>query len=91
MRVNRGPAFAIVGCTAASRNFDAVIFGYYDGGNPMYAGRTRSGFMRSMKECRWLKPLPWGSSSSWRFSSTFDRRLEMASSDFFGNLLSWPR
>jgi ATP-dependent DNA ligase len=44
MRVNRGQAFVIAGYTTASRSFDALVFGYYDGGRLLYAGRTRSGF-----------------------------------------------
>jgi bifunctional non-homologous end joining protein LigD len=43
MRVNRGQAFVIAGYTLGLKNFDAVVFGYYDGGKLMYAGRTRSG------------------------------------------------
>jgi ATP-dependent DNA ligase len=44
MRANRGQAFVIAGYTLASRTFDAVVFGYYAGGQLLYAGRTRSGF-----------------------------------------------
>jgi DNA ligase D-like protein (predicted ligase) len=44
MRVNRERAFVTAGYTPASRNFDTIVFGYYDGGRLMYAGRTRSGF-----------------------------------------------
>jgi ATP-dependent DNA ligase len=50
MRVNRGQAFVIGGYTPASKNFDAVVFGYYDGGKLMYAGRTRSGFTPSLRD-----------------------------------------
>jgi bifunctional non-homologous end joining protein LigD len=49
MRVNREQAFVIGGYTPASRNFDALVFGYYDGGKLMYAGRTRSGFTPSSR------------------------------------------
>jgi len=34
----------IAGYTTGPRNFDAIVFGYYDGIKLMYAGRTRSGF-----------------------------------------------
>jgi hypothetical protein len=50
MRVNRGQAFVIAGYTPASRNFDTVIFGYYDGGKLVYAGRTRNGFTPSSRD-----------------------------------------
>jgi bifunctional non-homologous end joining protein LigD len=41
MRVNRGQEFVLGGYTAAARNFDALIFGYYRDGDLLYAGRTR--------------------------------------------------
>jgi bifunctional non-homologous end joining protein LigD len=44
MRVNRGQPFVIAGYTPASKGFDTVIFGYYEAGTLMYAGRTRNGF-----------------------------------------------
>jgi DNA ligase D-like protein (predicted ligase) len=50
MRVNQGQALVIAGYTLGARNFDAVVFGYYDGGNLMYAGRTRSGFTPASRE-----------------------------------------
>jgi ATP-dependent DNA ligase len=50
MRVNQVQAFVIAGYTPASRNFDSVVFGYYDGGKLMYAGRTRSGFTPSSRD-----------------------------------------
>jgi ATP-dependent DNA ligase len=50
MRINRRQAFVIAGYTLAPRNFDAVVFGYYDGGKLMYAGRTRSGFTPSARD-----------------------------------------
>jgi ATP-dependent DNA ligase len=34
----------------APKNFDAIVFGYYDGGKLMYAGRTRSGFTPSSRD-----------------------------------------
>ena len=49
MRVNREQSFVIGGYTPASRNFDALVFGYYEGGKLMYAGRTRSGFTPSSR------------------------------------------
>jgi bifunctional non-homologous end joining protein LigD len=44
MRVNRGQEFVIGGYTPGPHTFDALIFGYYQDGNLIYAGRTRSGF-----------------------------------------------
>jgi ATP-dependent DNA ligase len=45
MRVNQGQEFVIGGYTPASRNFDAVIFGYYDeAGQLVHVARTRNGF-----------------------------------------------
>ena len=44
MRFNRGQPFVIAGYTLASRAFDALVFGYYQDGKLLYAGRTRSGF-----------------------------------------------
>jgi bifunctional non-homologous end joining protein LigD len=44
MRVNRGQELVIGGYTIGSQPFDAVIAGYYDGDDLIYAARTRSGF-----------------------------------------------
>lgn len=44
MRINRAQAFVIGGYTNGGRTFDAVIFGYYEGGRLIYVARTRSGF-----------------------------------------------
>ncbi|MEO7273732.1 MAG: hypothetical protein ABIX28_18345 [Vicinamibacterales bacterium] len=44
MRVNRGQAFVIGGYTIGAPTFDALVFGYYEGGRLIYAARTRSGF-----------------------------------------------
>jgi hypothetical protein len=43
MRVNRGQEFVIGGYTIGATPFDALIFGYYDNGQLMYAARTRNG------------------------------------------------
>jgi ATP-dependent DNA ligase len=50
MRVNQGQDFVIAGYTPTPKNFDAVVFGYYDGGKLMYAGRTRNGFTPSLRD-----------------------------------------
>jgi bifunctional non-homologous end joining protein LigD len=44
MRINRGQEFVIGGYTPSGRNFDALIFGYYEGDKLLYAARTRNGF-----------------------------------------------
>ena len=36
MRVNRGQEFVIAGNTSSPKNFDAIIFGYYDGPKLIY-------------------------------------------------------
>jgi bifunctional non-homologous end joining protein LigD len=59
MRVNRGQEFVIGGYTPSNSNFDALIFGYYDGGNLRYVARTRNGFTPSTRQevFKRLKPL----------------------------------
>jgi ATP-dependent DNA ligase len=44
MRVNLGQEFVIGGYTPSDKNFDALVIGYYEGGNLPYAARTRNGF-----------------------------------------------
>jgi hypothetical protein len=43
MRVNQGQEF-VVGGYSTGNPFDALIFGYYEDGKLLYAGRTRAGF-----------------------------------------------
>jgi DNA ligase D-like protein (predicted ligase) len=50
MRVNKGQPFVVAGYTPSARNFDALVFGYFDVGLLMYAGRTRSGFTPALRE-----------------------------------------
>jgi DNA ligase D-like protein (predicted ligase) len=51
MRVNQGQEFVIGGYTPAGRNFDAIIFGYYDDQDRLlYVGRTRNGFTPATRE-----------------------------------------
>jgi len=50
MRINQEQEFVIGGYTPGSRTFDALIFGYYDGGHLLYAGRTRNGFTPILRE-----------------------------------------
>ena len=59
MRVNRGQEFVIGGYTPSDRNFDALIFGYYNNGKLQYVARTRNGFTPTSREQLFnkLKPL----------------------------------
>jgi bifunctional non-homologous end joining protein LigD len=50
MRVNKGQEFVIGGYTVASRTFDAVVFGYYEGTRLIYVARTRNGFTPQARE-----------------------------------------
>jgi bifunctional non-homologous end joining protein LigD len=50
MRVNRCQEFVIGGYTMGANGFDAVIFGYYDGGRLVYAGRARNGFTPASRD-----------------------------------------
>ena len=50
MRVNRGQEFVIAGYTVGPRNFDAVIFGYYQGDKLIYVTRTRNGFTPASRD-----------------------------------------
>jgi ATP-dependent DNA ligase len=58
MRINRGQQFVIGGYTLSDRNFDALIFGYYDDGKLQYAARTRNGFTPSSREQLFKKLQP---------------------------------
>jgi len=50
MRVNRGQEFVIGGYTLGAKNFDALIFGYYDGAKLIYVARCRNGFTPALRE-----------------------------------------
>jgi DNA ligase D-like protein (predicted ligase) len=50
MRLNQGQEFVIGGYTPSLQNFDALIFGYYDGDQLIYVARTRSGFTPASRE-----------------------------------------
>jgi bifunctional non-homologous end joining protein LigD len=50
MRVNRGQEFVVGGYTKGTKTFDALIFGYYEGGKLIYAARTRNGFTPVVRE-----------------------------------------
>jgi ATP-dependent DNA ligase len=50
MRVNQGQEFVIGGYTPTPKNFDALIFGYYEDGKLLYVARTRNGFTPSLRD-----------------------------------------
>jgi len=50
MRLNQGQEFVIGGYTPSSKNFDALVFGYYRGSDLIYAARTRNGFTPTSRE-----------------------------------------
>jgi ATP-dependent DNA ligase len=50
MRINQGQEFVIGGYTLAPKNFDALIFGYYEGDRLIYVARTRNGFTPALRD-----------------------------------------
>jgi ATP-dependent DNA ligase len=50
MRINQGQGFVIGGYTVGARTFDALILGYYEGNQLVYAARTRNGFTPDLRE-----------------------------------------
>jgi ATP-dependent DNA ligase len=59
MRVNQGQELVIGGYTPSPKNFDALVIGYYEGSNLIYAARTRNGFTPASRAelFRKIKPL----------------------------------
>ena len=59
MRINQGQELVVGGYTIGSRNFDALVLGYYEEGKLLYASRTRNGFTPALPEqlSRKMKPL----------------------------------
>ena len=59
MRVNAGQELVIGGYTPSSKNFDALVIGYYQDGKLIYAARTRNGFTPASRVelFKRLKPL----------------------------------
>src|SRR5882672_9044019 len=55
MRINRGQEFLIGGYTVGGSTFDALVFGYYEGGKLLYAARTRNGFTPSSRAALFRK------------------------------------
>lgn len=50
MRINRGQEFVIGGYTPGTRGFDALVIGYYQGNQLLYAARTRNGFTPVLRQ-----------------------------------------
>jgi DNA ligase D-like protein (predicted ligase) len=50
MRVNQGQEFVIGGYTVGGKNFDALIFGHYEGDRLLYVARTGNGFTPALRE-----------------------------------------
>ena len=50
MRVNQGQEFVIGGYTPSPKNFDALIFGYFESDQFLYVARTRNGFTPRSRE-----------------------------------------
>lgn len=50
MRINKGQKVVIGGYTPGPKTFDALIFGYYEGGKFLYAGRTRNGLTPMLRQ-----------------------------------------
>jgi bifunctional non-homologous end joining protein LigD len=49
MRIQTGQEFVIGGYTLGGITFDALIFGYYEGNELLYAARTRNGFTPGLR------------------------------------------
>jgi len=50
MRLNQGQEFVIGGYTVGGRTFDALVFGYYEGKELLFAAKTRNGFTPPLRE-----------------------------------------
>ena len=50
MRINQGQEFVIGGYTVGGRTFDALVFGYYEGKDLVFASKTRNGFTPPLRE-----------------------------------------
>ena len=59
MAENAGQELVIAGYTPSAKNFDALVVGYYDGPDLIYAARTRNGFTPASRAelFRKIKPL----------------------------------
>jgi DNA ligase D-like protein (predicted ligase) len=50
MRIGGGQEFVISGYTPSSKNFDALLVGYYDAGKLMFAAKVRNGFVPAVRD-----------------------------------------
>jgi ATP-dependent DNA ligase len=50
MRVGGGQEFVIGGYTASSKNFDALLVGYYEADKLMFAAKVRNGFVPAVRD-----------------------------------------
>jgi ATP-dependent DNA ligase len=59
MGIQTGQEFVIGGYTVGEATFDALVFGYYEGNQLLYAARTRNGFTPGLRAAlfRKLRPL----------------------------------
>jgi DNA ligase D-like protein (predicted ligase) len=49
-KVNQGQELVIGGYTPSGRNFDAILVGYYEGGQLIYVARVRNGFVPASRQ-----------------------------------------
>ena len=50
MRIGGGQEFVIGGYTASSKNFDALLVGYYEADKLMFAAKVRNGFVPAVRD-----------------------------------------
>src|SRR4030095_16308773 len=55
MRIQTGQEFVIGGYTVGGTTFDALVFGYYEGTQLLYAARTRNGFTPGLRAALFRK------------------------------------
>ena len=49
MRINKGQELVVGGYVPASKNFDSLIVGYYEGDDLIYVARVRNGFVPALR------------------------------------------
>ena len=88
VRVNKGQEFVIGGYTIGGNPFDALVFGYYEGYDLIFASRTRNGFTPMVRRQLFAKlrkletplcpfaNLPEKKSGRWRQGLTAERMAE---------------
>lgn len=58
MRINQGQELVIGGYTVGTKTFDALVLGYYERGELLYASRIRNGFTPALREQLFKKMKP---------------------------------